>query len=57
VVHSFAVEIPTLALDMMGVKSVMLKTFKNFVPPSAPAAEVEGNRIQIPANSAIIITL
>jgi glycosidase len=55
--HSFAVEIPTLALDMMGVKSVMLKTFKNFVPPSAPAAEVEGNRIQIPANSAIIFTL
>jgi glycosidase len=55
--HSFAVEIPILALDMMGVKSVMLKTFKNFVPPSAPAAEVEGNRIQIPANSAIIITL
>jgi len=55
--HDFTIEIPSLALDMMGVKSVKLKTFKNFVPPSAPAAVVDGNRIQIPANSAIIITL
>ncbi len=55
--HDFTIEIPSLALDMMGVKSVKLKTYKNFVPPSAPAAVVDGNRIQIPANSAIIITL
>ncbi len=55
--HDFTIEIPSLALDLMGVKSVKLKTFKNFVPPSAPAAVVDGNRIQIPANSAIIITL
>jgi glycosidase len=55
--HDFTIEIPSLALDMMGVKSVKLKTNKNFVPPSAPAAVVDGNRIQIPANSAIIITL
>ena len=55
--HDFTIEIPTLALDMMGVKSVTLKTYKNFVPPAAPAAQVEGNRIQIPSNSAIIITL
>ena len=55
--HDFTIEIPTLALDMMGVKSVTLKTYKNFVPPAAPAAQVEGNRIQIPYNSAIIITL
>ncbi len=55
--HDFTIEIPSLALDMMGVKSVKLKTYKNFAPPSAPAAVVDGNRIQIPANSAIIITL
>jgi glycosidase len=55
--HDFTIDIPTLALDMMGVKSVTLKTYKNFVPPAAPAAQVEGNRIQIPSNSAIIITL
>ncbi len=55
--HDFTIEIPSLALDMMGVKSVKLKTYKNFVPPSAPAAVVDGNRIQIPSNSAIIITL
>ncbi len=55
--HDFTIEIPSLALDMMGVKSVKLKTYKNFVPPSAPAAVVDGNRIQIPANSTIIITL
>jgi glycosidase len=55
--HDFTIEIPTLALDMMGVKSVTLKTYKNFVPPAAPAAQVEGNRIQIPSNSAIIITI
>ena len=55
--HDFNIEIPTLALDMMGIKSYALKTFKSFVPPAAQAGKVEGNRIQIPSNSAIIISL
>ena len=55
--HSFAVEIPTLALDMMGVKSVQWKEEKAFLPPTSSALKVEGNHIQIPANSALIITL
>jgi glycosidase len=55
--HDFNIEIPTLALDMMGIKSYTLKTFKSFVPPAAAAGKVEGNLIQIPSNSAIIISL
>jgi glycosidase len=55
--HDFNIEIPTLALDMMGIKSYTLKTFKSFVPPAAQASKVEGNRIQIPSNSAIVISL
>ena len=55
--HDFNIEIPTLALDMMGIKSYTLKTFKSFVPPAAQASNVEGNRIQIPSNSAIVISL
>jgi glycosidase len=55
--HSFSVEIPTLALDMMGVKSVQWKEEKAFLPPASSAVKVEGNHIQIPANSALIITL
>ncbi|MHA8073269.1 alpha-amylase family glycosyl hydrolase [Aquirufa sp. HETE-40SA] len=55
--HDFNIEIPTLALDMMGIKSYTLKTFKSFVPPAAAAGKVEGNFIQIPSNSAIIISL
>ena len=55
--HDFNIEIPTLALDMMGIKSYALKTIKTFVPPAAQSAKLEGNRIQIPSNSAIIISL
>ena len=55
--HSFTVEIPTLALDMMGVKSVQLKEEKTFLPPASSAVKVDGNHIQLPTNSAIIITL
>ena len=55
--HDFNIEIPTLALDMMGIKSYALKTIKSFVPPTAQAGKVEGNRIQITSNSAIIISL
>jgi glycosidase len=55
--HDFNIEIPTLALDMMGIKSYTLKTFKSFVPPAAAAGKVEGNLIQSPSNSAIIISL
>ena len=55
--HDFNIEIPTLALDMMGIKTYSLKSIKSFVPPAAQAGKVEGNRIQIPSNSAIIISL
>ena len=55
--HDFNIEIPTLAMDMMGIKSYSLKTFKSFAPPAAQASKVEGNRIQIPSNSAIVISL
>ena len=55
--HDFNIEIPTLALDMMGIKSYTLKTTKSYVPPAAAAGKVEGNRIQIPSNSAIVISL
>ncbi len=55
--HDFNIEIPTLAMDMMGIKSFTLKTIKSFVPPTAAAGKVEGNRIQIPSNSAIVISL
>jgi len=55
--HSFAVEIPSLALDMMGVKSVQWKEEKAFLPPASSAVKVQGNHIQLPANSALIITL
>ena len=55
--HDFNIEIPTLALDMIGIKSYALKTIKSFVPPAAQSAKLEGNRIQIPSNSAIIISL
>ena len=55
--HDFNIEIPTLALDMMGIKSYALKTIKSFVPLAAQAGKVEGNRIQISSNSAIIISL
>ncbi|MHA8093916.1 alpha-amylase family glycosyl hydrolase [Aquirufa lenticrescens] len=55
--HDFNIEIPTLALDMMGIKSYTLKTFKSFLPPAAQASKVEGNHIQIPSNSAIVISL
>jgi len=55
--QDFSVEIPTLALDMMGIKSVALKSLKSFVPPENQAAKVEGNRIQIPANSAFVLKL
>jgi glycosidase len=55
--HDFNIELPTLALDMMGIKSYSLKSIKSFVPPAAQAGKVEGNRIQIPSNSAIIISL
>lgn len=55
--HDFNIEIPTLALDMMGIKSYTLKTFKSFAPPAAQASKVDENRIQIPSNSAIVISL
>lgn len=55
--HDFTIEIPMLALEMMGIKSYSLKIVKSFLPPESPEVQVEGNRIQIPSNSAIIISL
>ncbi|MCL9968581.1 MAG: alpha-amylase family glycosyl hydrolase [Aquirufa antheringensis] len=55
--HDFNIEIPTLAMDMIGIKSYTLKTIKSFVPPTAAAGKVEGTRIQISSNSAIVISL
>jgi glycosidase len=55
--HDFTIEIPMLALEMMGIKTYSLKIVKSFLPPESPEVQVEGNRIQIPSNSAIIISL
>jgi len=55
--HSFVVEIPTLALDMMGIKSMKFKSIKTFLPPSSLVSKVEGNSILIPANGALVIQL
>jgi hypothetical protein len=42
---------------MMGVKSVQWKEDKTFLPPTSATVKVDGNHIQLPANSALIITL
>ncbi|MCX6194023.1 MAG: alpha-amylase family glycosyl hydrolase [Cytophagales bacterium] len=55
--HDFSIEIPTLALNMMGIQSYSLKTLHSFVPTTSSTAPVDGNRIQIPANAALVLKL
>jgi glycosidase len=55
--HDFTIEIPALGLEMMGIKSYSFKMLKSFLPPATPAGQVVGSRIQIPSNSAVIISL
>jgi glycosidase len=55
--HDFTIEIPALGLEMMGIKSYSFKMVKSFLPPATPAGQVVGSRIQIPSNSAVIISL
>jgi hypothetical protein len=57
VTHDFSMEIPTLALDMMGLKNYQLKEFHTFLPPASQVATISGNRIQIPANAALVLKL
>ena len=56
-IHDFSIEIPTLALNMMGIQSYSLKTLHSFVPPASIKPLVDGNRIQIPANAALVLKL
>lgn len=56
--HEFTIQIPNLALDMMQVKSCKLDKNTYFVPPStSEAPRLKGNKIYIPANSALILNL
>lgn len=55
--HNFSIEIPTLALNMMGIQTYSLKTLHSFLPPASSTAPVDGNRIQIPANAALVFKL
>ena len=57
VTHDFSMEIPTLALDMMGLKNYQLKELHTFLPPASKAATISGSRIQIPANAALVLKL
>lgn len=52
------IQIPSLALDMMGISSYQLSETKYFVSPDAPdQASVNQHAITIPANSALIFKL
>ncbi len=56
--HEFTIQLPQLALDMMQVKSVKLAKNTYFTPPStSDAPRLSGNKIYIPANSALIFNL
>lgn len=56
--HEFNIQIPTLAVDMMQVKSVQLSKNTYFTPPSSSESpRLTGNKIYIPANSALIFNL
>jgi hypothetical protein len=57
VIHDFSIEIPTLALDMMGLKNYQLKELHTFLPPASKAATLSENRIQIPANATLVLKL
>ncbi len=56
--YEFNLQIPTLALDMMQLKSVQLIKNTYFTPPStSDVPRIAGNKIYIPANSALIFNL
>jgi glycosidase len=56
--HEFTIQLPQLALDMMQVKSFKLAKNTYFTPPStSEAPRLTGNKIYIPANSALIFNL
>lgn len=56
--HEFTIQLPQLALDMMQVKSVKFAKNTYFTPPSTSnSPNLTGNKIFIPANSALILNL
>jgi glycosidase len=56
--HEFTIQLPQLALDMMQVKSFKLAKNTYFTPPStSEVPRLTGNKIYIPANSALIFNL
>jgi glycosidase len=56
--HEFNLQIPALALDMMQVKSIQPVKNTYFTPPStSDIPRLAGNKIYIPANSALIFNL
>ena len=56
--QTFDIQIPQLAKDMMGIKDVKLQLQHAYIPPhSSEKAQVKGNTISIPANSALFIKL
>ena len=56
--HEVNLQIPTLALDMMHVKSINLSKNTYFTPPStSDVPRLEGQKLYIPSNSALIFNL
>jgi glycosidase len=56
--HQFNIQIPQLAVEMMGVKQINPQLVHAYLPPhGAEKAQVLGNKVVIPANSALIIQL
>jgi hypothetical protein len=53
------VVIPSLAMDMMQIAHVNLKLKHAYIPPTTVAvkATIKGNKVYIPANSALMIKL
>ena len=56
--HQFNIQIPQLAVEMMGVKQINPQLVHAYLPPhGAEKAQVLGNKVVMPANSALIIQL
>jgi glycosidase len=56
--YQFNIQIPQLAVEMMGVKQINPQLVHAYLPPNMPEkAQVIGNKVIIPANSALIIQL
>ncbi len=56
--QTFDIQLPQLAKDMMGIKDVKLQLQHAYIPPhTSEKAQVKGNTISIPANSALFIKL